>query len=43
MLFVFLSERLYVNLWRPAASVSGHFPCDWLRHGLETQRLRGRE
>lgn len=40
---LFLSECLHIHLWRAPAFVSGHLSCDWLRHGLEAQRLRGRE
>lgn len=35
------SGRVHLHLWRASASVSGHFTCDWLRHGLEAQRLWG--
>ncbi len=40
---VSLSECLHLRLRRSPASVSGHLSCDRLRHGLEAQRLWGRE
>lgn len=43
LLSVSLSERLHIHFRRAPAFVSDHLSRDWLRDGLEAQRMRGRQ